>query len=121
MAALTATAAMATATIEPEEQSRMMIPFSLAAYYYDFSEIPLPIEIAPTPAPTCSGDINLVSRLDPPARFALSRARCHRTSGASSFPITIQAILRGIYSSPTASVWQQIAPIVKSSPGHPEK
>src|ERR1700720_1843948 len=47
MAALTATAAMATATIEPEEQSRMMIPFSLAAYYYDFSEIPPPIEIAP--------------------------------------------------------------------------
>ena len=25
----------------------MMIPFSLAAYYYDFSEIPPPIEIAP--------------------------------------------------------------------------
>jgi hypothetical protein len=38
---------MATATIEPGEQSRMMIPFSLAAYYYDFSEIPPPIEIAP--------------------------------------------------------------------------
>src|SRR5712672_224973 len=33
MAALTAIAAMA--TIEPGEQSRMMIPFSLAAYYFN--------------------------------------------------------------------------------------
>jgi hypothetical protein len=44
---------MATATIEPEEQSRMMIPFSLAEYYYDFSEIPPPIEIPSVVLPEC--------------------------------------------------------------------
>jgi len=43
-------------------------------------------------------------------------------SGASPFRITIQAILRGISSSPNRqTVWRRTAPIAKFSPGHPER
>src|ERR1700726_255689 len=68
-----------------------------------------------------SGDTKLASRLDRPARFAPSRAGCRRTSGASSFPITIRGISIGINSSPTATAWRPTERTAKYSPDRPER
>ena len=60
---------------------------------------------------------SLASRLGRPARSARDPASCHRRSGASSFPGTIQAISPGISSSPTANAWRPTGPMAKCLAG----